>query len=90
MQIFILIFVKLLLCVWNLYGLKLPRFIVKCKSFFLLIINYINMWTYKSCFLELLWIKIRKLAKQLQIDVRNFSEMKKDEKWASFWRYAWV
>ena len=38
------------------------------------------MLTYKSCCLELLWGKMRKLAKQLQIDVRNFSEMKKDEK----------
>jgi len=39
------------------------------------------MLTYKSCCLELLWgKKMRKLAKQLQIDVRNFSEMKKDEK----------
>ena len=26
----------------------------------------------------------------MQIDVRNFTEMKKDEKEASFWRYAWV
>jgi len=35
------------------------------------------MLTYKSCCLELLWEKMRKLAKQLQIDVNNFSEMKK-------------
>jgi len=32
--------------------------------------------TYKSCCLE----KMRKLAKQLQIDVRNFSEMEKKRK----------
>ena len=31
----------------------------------------------KYCCLKLLWKKLGKLAKQLQIDVRNFSEMKK-------------
>ena len=34
-------------CVWNLYGRKSSRFIVVCKSFILLTINYINMGTYK-------------------------------------------
>jgi len=87
MQTFILLFVKLILCVWILYCFNLPRFFVECKSFILLTINYINMWTYKKCCLELLWKNMGKLAKQLQIDVRNLSEMKKDEKWASFWRY---
>ena len=38
------------------------------------------MLTFKSCCLELLWGKMRKLAKQLQKDVRNFSEKKKRRK----------
>jgi len=77
MQIFILLFVKLLFCVWILYGRKLSEFIVYCKSFILLTINYIDMRTFKSCCLELLWKKKEKTSKTVANRCKKLQRNKK-------------